>query len=400
MPGISIPPHLPGASSQATTVPATDEDARQNALRGYAAHLAAERANPTSKPGQSAKSPPSLLRANSIPILKTPKERIRRTRTPSDQVSEGSTVTPRQSDVVANATTTDSDGTPASRHDSSHDSSHDSTRATGGKRKKGPGIKGKKLKKKGKTGKKNKGGRSKSSGTVSNVGKGSETKTPESAPTVPAASNGTLNAAKPTQPDSQQQDQQVDACGAVPAEPSAPNQVPKANTRPAAKKAAAKPKTSPGATKVETHPVKVEVPAENGTNAGQVVPLKSDPMSTPSLTRATCDNLNRGTSSIQQTPSSYSPATEKPTPGQDEESEQEEDEQSDDDNEHENEDDDEQDQEEETSPPPGDNETPTQTSPKKKKKVKTPAEKQAHARYMRFSRSLRSTSDDPVRPKF
>lgn len=317
MPGISIPPHLPGALSQATTVPATDEDAKENALKGYAAARAAETTNATSKPAKSAKSPPTLLRANSIPILKTPKERIRRTQTPSDQVSEGSTVTPRQSDVVADATSTGSDGTPTSRHDSSHDSSHDSTRATGDVRKKGPGIKGKKLKKKGKTGKKNKGGRSKSSGTVSNVGKGSETKTPESAPTVPAASNGTLNAAKPTQPDSQQQDQQVDACGAVPAQPSAPNQVPKANRPPAAKKAAAKPKTSPGATKVETHPVKVEVPAENGTNAGQVVPvvpLKSDPVSTPSLTRATCDNLNRGTSSVQQTPSSYSPASQEPPP--------------------------------------------------------------------------------------
>lgn len=135
-------------------MPATDEDAKENALKGYAAARAAETTNATSKPAKSAKSPPTLLRANSIPILKTPKERIRRTQTPSDQVSEGSTVTPRQSDVVADATSTGSDGTPTSRHDSSHDSSHDSTRATGDVRKKGPGIKGKKLKKKGKTGKK------------------------------------------------------------------------------------------------------------------------------------------------------------------------------------------------------------------------------------------------------
>lgn len=93
-----------GGSSVATTVPASDADAVENAKRGCAQAKELEATAPTAAaPSTTAR--PSLCRVNSVPVLQsphTPVDRIRRTSTPADLPQSGTgtheaSVTPEES---------------------------------------------------------------------------------------------------------------------------------------------------------------------------------------------------------------------------------------------------------------------------------------------------------------
>ena len=172
--------------------------------------------------------------------------------------------------------------------------------------------------------------------------------------------------------------------------------------KPAAKKAAAKPPAVKTENADNTHHGQAARAKDQG-------PQKTEPhtpLSTAEqLQRAKSDNFNRATSSTQLTPSACPPIQEDeddlPSPSQPDEA------QDDDDDEEEPEEEEEEENDEEPEEAKtnddekkengkektdAEDQKPADTVEKgKKKKEKTPAEKAAHARYMRFSRSLRSS---------
>ena len=91
---------MPGGTSTATTVPGDDQAALENARRGTAQvrQLDAEMKASEEKD----KEKPAVLRVNSIPVLTTPEQKIRKTHTPTEPLggATGSPVAPDESSAA------------------------------------------------------------------------------------------------------------------------------------------------------------------------------------------------------------------------------------------------------------------------------------------------------------
>lgn len=309
-----------GASSTATTIPATDAEALENARKGLEAARIMESQKPPSPP-VTAKAG-KLVRVNSVPILeapKTPVEKIHRRSTPTLDAGENQT-----------------NGEEASPKEL------DQTSGSGTKRKKK--LKGKKAKK----------ANAASEQPVEEENDANGENTQDDATNEPT---GTAVAAPEEKTNAPQQE--------------APQEQPRKRRKATASKAAAKPpqQTSPQET-LGAADLQQAVKQ-------QATPMRSEAADDASKKKANEDNLARASTRDQLPPAQPAADERKPTSGQsggDLETQL--------DREVKKEDDGSQ----STQPV-----APGTEATSKKRKEKTPAQKAAHARYMKFSRSFDRT---------
>ena len=93
---------MSGGTSTATTVPGDDEAALQNAREGTAQVRKRDAELKPKGCDGSSKGTPGVLRVNSVPVLKTPEQRIRKTHTPTEALPDatGSPVAPEESSAA------------------------------------------------------------------------------------------------------------------------------------------------------------------------------------------------------------------------------------------------------------------------------------------------------------